>query len=62
MKVIFLKQHLEYNPGDEADIDEGIAEYLLKVGVVSTEETNNEEVEKTLVKKLKAVKKAVKKK
>jgi hypothetical protein len=57
MKVIFIKQHLEWNPGDEVELDEGIAGYLLKVGVVTTEQTDDEAVEKTLVKKLKAAKK-----
>ena len=57
MKVTFIKRHLEYKPGDEAELDEGIAGYLIKVKVATIETPTDEELEEKLNKKLKAKKK-----
>jgi hypothetical protein len=54
MKVVFLKPHLDWNPGQEVEMDDGIAAYLIKTGVATNEEADPEEIEKTLHKKLKA--------
>ena len=57
MKVKFLKHHLRHKPGDEVDIDDNIANYLLKVGVATIETPSDEVIKESLNKKLKAVKK-----
>jgi hypothetical protein len=57
MKVTFIKQHLDWNIGDEAELNDDLANYLLRVGVVSTEVPDDEAIEKTLTDKLKKAKK-----
>lgn len=57
MKVKFLKQHSGHKPGEEAEIKDSVAKYLLKLRVVTIETPTDEELEKSLTKKLKAKKK-----
>lgn len=57
MKVKFLKHHLKYKIGDEAEIEDSVAGYLIKVGVATVETPSDEVIEKNLTKKLKAAKK-----
>jgi hypothetical protein len=57
MKVKFLKKHTGHNPGDYAEIKDSVANYLLKLRVVTIETATDEEIEKSLTKKLKTAKK-----
>lgn len=57
MKVTILKHHEGYYPNDKVDIPEELARYWIAVGVATEQEPNNEEIEKSLTKKLKAKKK-----
>lgn len=58
MKVKFLRKHSGHQPGDEGEIKDGVARYLVKVGVVVPLDDEHPEVtEKKLAKKLKAKKK-----
>ena len=57
MKVKFLKHHVHHKAGEEAEIPEDIAAYLIKCRVVTVENETPEETEKKLNKKLKAAKK-----
>lgn len=57
MKITFIKDHLNWNVGDEADLDEGIAGYLIKVKAATIEGEASETTEEKLTKKLKTAKK-----
>ena len=57
MKIKFLKNHLNHKPGDEADVSDSLARYLLKVGVATVETVDDEAIDKTLSGKLKSTKK-----
>lgn len=58
MKVKYLKQHSGHNPGDEGEVKDSVARYLIKVGVlVPVEQEAPEAIEKKLTKKLKSAKK-----
>lgn len=57
MKVKFLKKHSGHNPGDEAEIKDSVANYLLKLRVVTVETPTDADLEKSLTKKLKTAKK-----
>lgn len=54
MKVKFLKKHSGHNPGEWADIKDSVANYLLKLRVVTVEVPTDTELEKSLTKKLKS--------
>ena len=56
MKVTFLKDHLSHREGDNVELEEDLAAYLLRVGVVTIEGPEDEEMEEKLTKKLKAAK------
>lgn len=57
MKITFIKDHLNWKIGDEADLEEGIAGYLIKVKVATIEGETQEATEEKLTKKLKTAKK-----
>lgn len=58
MKVRFVKQHLHWNAGNEEDLPEGIAAYLIAVKVATIEDPPDDKaIEKQLTKKLTAKKK-----
>ena len=57
MRVKFLKKHTGHKPGEYAEIKDSVANYLLKLRVVTIETATDEELEKDLTKKLKAAKK-----
>jgi hypothetical protein len=54
MKITFIKPHLEWNPGDEAELDDGIGLYLIHASVATLETVDEATIEKVLIKKLKA--------
>lgn len=57
MKVKFLKKHSGHNPGDWDEVKDSVANYLLKLRVVTVEVATDTDLEKTLTKKLKSSKK-----
>lgn len=57
MRVKFLKQHSGHKVGEWDDIKDSVANYLLKLRVVTVETPTDAELEKTLTKKLKTTKK-----
>ena len=61
MRVKFLRKHRNWNEGEEYDVPENIAAYLIRTGVATIEEETPEATEKKLTKKLKAKKTAKKK-
>lgn len=61
MRVKFLKSHLQYNIGEYADLDDGIAKYLIGMKVATDQEPDNEEINAKLDQHLKEVPKKTKK-
>ena len=57
MRVKFIKQHTGHKVGEYAEIKDSVANYLLKLKVVTIDTATDEELEKDLTKKLKATKK-----
>lgn len=58
MKLKYLKRHHNRKPGDEAEVKDSVARYLIKVGVaIPLEQESAEVLEKKLTKKLKSTKK-----
>jgi len=57
MKIKYLKQHHHHKPGEEAEIKDSVARYLLKVGVATVETVDDKAIDKTLSSKLKSTKK-----
>ena len=57
MQVTFLRKHLDWNANDIANIDDGIAKYLIAMGVATDELPDNDNIDKVLKEKLKKAKK-----
>ena len=56
MRVKFIKAHTGHKAGEYAEVKDSVANYLLKLRVVTIDTPTDEELEKGLTKKLKATK------
>ena len=57
MKIKYLKKHHHHQPGEEAEIKDSVARYLIKIRVATGETVEDKDIEKTLSTKLKSTKK-----
>lgn len=57
MKLRFLKKHINWRPGDEANIDDSMAAYMLLCGVVEPADIDNSKTEDILLNHLEENKK-----